>query len=333
MRFLSQAAVCGVMGVVLVAGAPGSAVGEPRDAVAEPGEIQTAEQLLVALERVDDTVETLQADIQYDRRFRLQGDQHVRRGKLYYRATRGATNDARPTRAFEIDFLDLWLVMAARKEADRQVWVFDGRWLIEKRPDKKQFVAREIAGPGEDFDPLSIKEGIMPIPIGQRAADVLERFDVEMVDPQFGIEDEPEALTSFTSGCFQLRLVPREEFAEDSKFREIRLWYEKDDLTPRMSRAVDQKGDVSFVQLLNVERNGGLPEGVMVVTPPPVDAGWDVQIEETPVSDRRRLSISASGVVDGSRHVVGLGNELRGCGCRKAPGLSIRRGRRCRLPI
>ena len=57
--------------------------------------------------------------------------------------------------------------------------MFDGQWLIEKRPDKKQFVAREIAAPGEDFDPLSIKEGIMPIPIGQRAADVLERFDVE----------------------------------------------------------------------------------------------------------------------------------------------------------
>jgi hypothetical protein len=165
--------------------------------------------------------------------------------------------------------------------------VFDGRWLIERRPDQKQYIAREIAGEGESFDPLSIKEGIMPIPIGQRAADVLERFEVELVPHPAGIEDEPKTLTTFVSDCHQLRLVPKESRGEDAKFREIRLWYEKETLMPRMSRAVDRSGDVSFVQLLNVKRNERLPRGAIVVTPPPEGEGWDVQIE------RRRAQAEA----------------------------------------
>ena len=270
-----------VFGVVVGGGAVAVPADAELQAVAQ--EIRTPQQLLVALERVDDLVETLSADIQYDKRFRLQGDQHVRRGKLYYRATRdvgaGDGARARPDRAFEIDFQDLWLVTAGRKEADRQTWVFDGQWLIEKRPEKKQFIAREIAGPGEEFDPLSIKEGIMPIPIGQRAADVLERFDVELVPHPEGLADEPVTLVTFASGCYQLKLVPKASFESEAKFKEIRLWYEKETLMPRMSRAVDRKGDVSFVQLLNVERNERLPRGVMVVTAPPEEAGWDVQVE------------------------------------------------------
>ena len=257
----------------------GLAAAEELDAVDEP--IRTAQQLLIAIERVDERVDTLQADIQYDRRFKLQGDQHIRRGKLWYLTDRqGRLNeDGTTTRAFEINFNDLWLVADQRKEQDRQTWVFDGQWLIEKHPDKKQFIAREIAAPGEDFDPLSIKEGLMPIPIGQRAADVLDRFEVELVEHPEGLDGEPAAMVTFVSACYQLRLVPKERFAEDSKFKEIRLWYDISTLMPRMSRAVDRKGDVSFVQLLNVVQNERLPRGVMVVTPPPADAGWDIQIE------------------------------------------------------
>lgn len=257
--------------------------GDPAgDPVAQAGSIRTAQQLLIAIERVDERVDTLSADVQYDRRFRLQGDQHIRRGKLWYAVSRQAADTAgepRPARAFEISFSDLWLVADGRKEQDRQTWVFDGRWLVEKYPDKKQFIAREIAGPGDDFDPLSIKEGIMPIPIGQRAADVLERFEVELVDHPEGLDGEPAAMVAFVAQCYELRLVPKESFAESAKFKEIRLWYEKQTLMPRMTRAVDRKGDVSFVQLLNVKRNERLPRGVMVITPPPADAGWDVQIE------------------------------------------------------
>ncbi len=272
-----------VFGILSASVPPASLASEPLDPIAAPGEIRTAQQLLLALERVDDKVDTLQADIQYDRRFRLQGDQHVRRGKLYYNANRaGDPGDGarvNPERAFAIDFETLWLVTAGRKEQDRQIWVFDGRWLIEKRPDKKQYVAREIAEPGEDFDPLSIKEGIMPIPIGQRAADVLERFDAELVEHHRGLEGELPTLVAFAGDCYQLKLTPKPGFTEESKFREVRLWYEKEALMPKMSRAVDRKGDVSFVQLLRVKRNERLPRGVMTVQPPPENAGWDVQIE------------------------------------------------------
>jgi len=296
-RRSGMAAIRMTLGWALVAGLPltaGSVASAQtgQDVQEAVQEIRTAQQLLVALERIDDRVDTLMADLQYDKRFHLQGDRHVRRGKLFYRAERpeevaGDGKRVRPRRAFEIDFQDLWLVSANRQEDDRQTWVFDGRWLIEKRPDQKQYIAREVAAEGESFDPLSIREGIMPIPIGQRAADVLERFDVELVPHPEGLEGEPSSLTTFVSDCHQLRLVPKDARAEDAKFREIRLWYEKETLMPRMSRAVDRAGDVSFVQLLNVKCNERLPRGAIAVTPPPEGEGWDVQIE------RRRAQAEA----------------------------------------
>ena len=102
---------------------------------------------------------------------------------------------------------------------------------------------------------------------------------IELVPHDQGLDGEPPTLVTFAGDCYQLRLVPKPEFADESKFTEIRLWYEKEALMPKMSRAVDQKGDVSFVQLLNVERNERLPMGVMAVAPPPEKQGWDVQIE------------------------------------------------------
>jgi outer membrane lipoprotein-sorting protein len=236
-----------------------------------------AEALLEALETAADGIETLQAQIQYDRRFLLQGDRHVRRGTLYF--AQRETEDGTRRRVFEVDFEVLFL--GERREEDRQVWTFDGRWLVEKRPDKKQFIAREVAPPGATFDPLRLGEGPIPIPLGQEAEAVLERYDAELLPTDAGLlPDEDSSLIAFASagaGSWQLRLEPR---SEDDDFEEIRLWYEKGSLLPRMAVTTNRSGDVSVVQLAKVKVNEALPEGVFRVTPPAIGSGWDTQIEE-----------------------------------------------------
>lgn len=260
------------MGVV-----PGAAAQEaqpPAVAAGESAGFADARSLLEALERAADDINTLQADIQYDRRFLLQGDRHVRRGTLYFAQRQREEGGRR--RVFEVDFSVLYL--GDRREEDRQVWTFDGRWLVEKRPDKKQFIAREVAPPGADFDPLRLGEGPIPIPIGQEAEAVLSRYEAELLSAESGLDpEEDQSLVAFVEDAWQLRLLPR---SEEDDFEEIRLWYERGSLLPRMAMTTNRSGDVSVVQLANVRLNEALPEDVFRITPPAIGSGWDTQIEE-----------------------------------------------------
>ncbi|MFG0274395.1 MAG: outer membrane lipoprotein carrier protein LolA [Phycisphaerales bacterium] len=258
------------------------AAGSQDEAPAAIASFADARGLLDALETGADDLRTLRASIQYDRRFLLQGDQHVRRGTLYF-AQREREDGAGLKRVFEVDFTVLYLVGGdtRRKEDDRQVWTFNGEWLVEKRPEKKQYIARQVAPPGADFDPLRLGEGPIPIPLGQEAEAVLARYDATLVPTAEGIDPaEDPKLIEFAErdgGSWQLRLVPR---VEDDDFEEIRLWYAKGTLLPRMAMTTNRSGDVSVVQLLQVEQNIELPPEVFSVTPPPMGQGWDTQIEE-----------------------------------------------------
>ncbi len=254
----------------------GTAPTGPAPAREQPGDFSTARQLLDALERADEGVETLRADVQYDRLFRLQGDRHVRRGTLLFRAER---EGERARRAFQIDFTTL--LVDDRLEDDPQTWVFDGRWLVEERPAQKQWIRREISGEGDAFVPLRIGEGPMPIPIGQRAVEVLSRYDAALL-PASDLFSPGEARGDFVRDTWQLRLTPRAGRPDEDEFREIRLWYSKGTLLPRMSRTVSRAGDESYVQLINVRVNEALPDDAFSVSPPPPGAGWQVQMEDLP---------------------------------------------------
>lgn len=258
--------------------APAAPAQPPRDSRAtapapaeQPREIRTAEDLLRALERAGDGVRTLSANVLYDRRFLLQGDRHVREGRLYF-AQQALMEGSRPTRAFGIHFETLYV--GDRLENDPQTWVFDGRWLTESRPAEKRITRREMARLGENFDPLRVGEGPMPLPIGQAADEILAKYDAELLDARDGAGEEAAAYLPVPT--HQLRLVPIEE-RED--LREIRLWYAKDTLLPRVAWTRNRAGDESFVVLANVRTNEPLPEGALRIDEQAAAAdGWDVQV-------------------------------------------------------
>ncbi len=252
-----------------------SAVAPGQDEPA--GEIANATELLAALETADQDLNTLEAGIRYTRRMLLQGDEQIRAGTLYFERKPAAEGE-RAKRLFAIHFSELYI--HPRLDVDPQEWIFDGEWLIERRPREKQFVKRQIAPPGETIDPLRLGEGPLPIPIGQRAADVLARYDVELVNPRVGLEEESESLRTFVADTWQLKLTPRTDRPDDDDFREIRLWYDQETLLPRLAKTVNRGGDESFVQLVGLRKNKPISSTVFNIEAPPAGEGWDVEIKE-----------------------------------------------------
>jgi hypothetical protein len=285
--------------------APTPAPGPAQAPAAAPGEFATADGLLNALERADENLVSLTAEIQYDRTFELQGDRQLRTGKLYFvsgksiAAPAGGQPPAEPpARKFAVSFKDLLVGTTYREEP--KIYIFDGQWLVEKYPKENPplFIKRQVVPPGEKFDPLRIGEGPFPLPIGQKTGEIEARFSVELLPAAAGLEADANAdaadkavsdnLKAFVAGSTQIKLTPKPQFAPDENFTEIHLWYKRDkagNLLPRMARTIDKSNNVSIVQLINVavQRTGEAANQAasvpteMLDTQQPV-SGWDVQV-------------------------------------------------------
>jgi len=250
--------------------------------------IDTVDGLLDALETADAEIVTFQARVMYDRIMRLQGDRIVRIGGLAFRVDEPSVDGNPARRTFSVVFDQTFVGEVLRNE--RRQMVFDGEWLVEKNDAEKTFTARQVTKPGEPIDPLRLGEGPMPLPIGQRKEDILRRFDAALLPPAEGVgapddadEDErtmAERRIAFVENTYQLHLVPHERTARDLGLSDVRLWYEKGTLFPRLARTVTPTGDVSWVQLIGIKVNEALPPNAMTVVRPLPEEGWDVEVVE-----------------------------------------------------
>lgn len=271
--------------ILLLAAACAPAQHDP--AIASPA---TVDELLTALETADRGIETFEAGVHYDRRFILQGDRHIREGKLYYKVVKNdRAPDERPRRIFAVHFDHLTIDDVVRDESSSLI--FDGQWLIEKRSAEKQFIAHQVAHPDQPIDPLGLGESPLPFPLGQKKSAILERYDAAMLAPEDSLMPGVDADTAEVNDLvelrkaardtYQLRLTPKAGRADDDQFTEIRLWYTKDRLLPRMARTTNRAGDESIVLLLNPRLNDEtFPLEAIDGTPPKPDEGWDVQYDE-----------------------------------------------------
>lgn len=233
--------------------------------------------LLRRVESAHAQVRTLSADVAYDRRFLLQGDRHVRLGAFYYRA-----ESADESRAFAVLFERLWV--GSRLTDEQEGWIFDSTWLVEEHPRERRFIRRRVAPDAESSDPLASARSPIPLPIGLRAADVLAGFDARLVDPLESVDEADRVDLPFLSDTYQALLTPRESSGARPQFREVRLWFDRDTLLPRMARTVDRARDESWVVLINLRPDdpSAIPEGVFSTEPPEPGSGWDVQTEDGP---------------------------------------------------
>lgn len=238
--------------------------------------IRTADDLLRELERAGESVARFSATVRYVKTFAIAGDTETRDGSLVF-VTDPVDDGATPLRRFLIEFDRL--TVGRRVEQKTQTYVFDGRWLLERLPSEKQIVKREVVPPGERWDPLRLGEGPFPVPVGQRRDDVLREFSAELLPPADGLESD--ALRTYAADCWQLRLTPHPELADSADFEEVRVWYDKADLLPRVVRTVSPSGDESLVQLRDVRTNDAVrvDEQAMSTDLPAKRDGWTIKVE------------------------------------------------------
>lgn len=261
------------------------------------GEFRTADDLLRALERADADLVTLTASVVHDLEAGFEGDRQVRVGTMKFRVDPREPGRP-PLRRFAVEFRTLYV--GRRVEEDPRLYVFDGTILAEMFPKDRLCIRRQVVGPGEDFDPLRIGQGPLPIPIGQRREEILARFEAELLpadsglaasDPEKLSGDEREQatrLTRFVAGTQQLRLTPRPGADERADFAEIRLWYRREGetrrLLPVMVRAVKatdsgEPGDTTTVQLLEIRVNERAPVGPELFNTA-IPEGWDGHLQD-----------------------------------------------------
>jgi len=239
--------------------------------------IDSADDLLEALEQAGREITTLRARIRYTKVFALAGDEQIRIGEFYYV---GAPADvSRPVArklAVHFEHLQLGTGPGARLDREPKRYVFDGQWLVEAMPDEKRMVKRQVVPPGESFDPLRLGEGPFPIPIGQKREEILARFTAEMPPTEQGLDAESLLEHVTREPTHQLALTPRPAYADEIGLERIRIWYRADSLLPVLAWTLKPDGDEAFVQLINVRTNQAIPpEAVSTATP---QRGWDVEI-------------------------------------------------------
>ncbi len=270
--------------VVRAQNAPAPAGPPAPSAPAGGSEFATAEDLLGALESADADLRSLSCQLLWTKTFDLGEDRHTRNGRLYYVDSRKEAPSG-GTRKFAIHIDET--IIGERKETKKEQYVFDGARLVERHPDDKRLVVYELKSEGQAYDPLKIGEGPIPLPIGQKRADILARFDVELLAPEkdLGGADEADTarLVAFVQGAYQLRLTPKADQQASMNFTEIRLWYKRGTrgggdahLLPRMARTVDRKKDVDLVQLVGVKTNQKVDETFDATAP----KGWEVQVRQ-----------------------------------------------------
>jgi len=276
--------------------APPQSVASPAgrgDPASTSPEFKTAEQLLDALEKADENLRSLTSDIQYDKIDGVTGDRQIRWGKVFFKdetkSDASGVAAGKKDRKFSVRFDKLQL--GQRVQDEEQLFIFDGSWLIEVNTKQQQIIKRQVMPPGAAFDPLKIGEGPLPLPIGQKKADMLARFKVALLADTADLtgEDavEQAKLHQHVKGAYQLRLIPNPGTEEAEKFTEIRLWYREGDseggkrLLPRMARTVAPKSEnVSIVRMINVKTNVQIEPKMMAADQQGPD--WNIVIEALP---------------------------------------------------
>jgi hypothetical protein len=259
------------------AGGGGADAAPAAGAPSEGTTIRTAEDLLGALETADRGISTLRSAVRYMRDYGpLEPTRDEWSGTLWFRARPGA--DGSPARrAFAVEFNKRYTNGQVRDE--QMAYIFDGEWLVEKDSTKKQMVRRRMVPPGKVADPLRLGEGPFPLPIGQKRSEILSRFTAELRPPEQGFTDEERQPWMALTWC--LRLVPREGTEEAREYEEVRIWYQKSDLLPRLARTVNTDGGRTEVLLTGaIATNVEIPDGVFDTGAPPAGAGWDVDTRE-----------------------------------------------------
>ena len=238
-------------------------------AVAQPKKFESPEAMLSALEKAGDTISTFRANVIYDRVDAVSENRERRTGQIVLAQIAGQLK----SRTLAIMF-DQLIDASGHATTERQRFVFSGGWLFEFDDQRHQLIARELVAPGEQLDPLRIGEGPIPIPIGQKKVEVLQRFEVKFA----GQPAEP--LLKRLENIQGLALHPKQNAGVDPDLGDICVWYDLATLMPVAVKATTKGGDEKILLLTKIEVNKALDDSAtaLLATEPPAStpngAAW-----------------------------------------------------------
>ncbi len=238
----------------------------PAPAPTEPGKaapFKDVDDLLNRLEKVSKETKTLHARLRFDAIQGVVRDEQRRFGNLVYQAG--------PPARFGVHFDRILLERGGKKvsQLSNRWYIFDGKWLVEKLEDKKQFFKWQVVSPqtkDEDADPLALGRGPFVVPVALRRDLVVQKFDADIAEPSE--KSDPK-------NSVHLKLLPKK--GVKMQFTEIHLWYDKDTLLPLRARTLDDSKNESIVDLTEVQLNKPI-EGNPLDTAEPKEPGWEVQV-------------------------------------------------------
>jgi hypothetical protein len=262
-----------------VASFDSSADGPPSEAdpppTTAPADITVGEtkppavKLLDEIEHAADDLHSFTASIFYEVEDALIGETQIRKGDVIYRLEPEIGG-----RSFAILFDEF--IQNRRKREQRSHYIFSDRWLVEIDHDQKLFIKREIAAPGEQFDPFKLGEGPIPLPVGQPADEVLKRFDVSLID----LPDEGPLRKLEADTVDGLRLVPKPDTPLAEDFTRIDLFYDRRTRLPVGVNVIESNGDRKTARLGEIARNPKLSEAqrAKLSIEPPDPKQWKIDI-------------------------------------------------------
>ncbi len=265
---MMRVVLAGLVFSACVSGASWAQTGAAEAPATQPASTQAAEprvsQVLQALEKRGESIKDLEADVEWVVVDTIIDDRQAKLGQLYFK--RGQPQDT-----FLIRFDKTIIDDMVNEKVEEHL--FDGRWYVEKREATKSIIKREIVRPGEEFDPFKLGQGPFPLPFGQKASEILAKFDVTYVEPK---KDDP-------AGTAHLKLVPKETVRDlADKYNELHFYIDrKMDLPVKV--VADQKDDkVVTVTFRDIKVNTGLPGSRFVLQLPEDDPTWSLTVESLP---------------------------------------------------
>ena len=257
-----------------VPSAPAAPAPAPALATAPAARFADADALLTAVERTSDSLRDFRANITLETTDDVTGDTERRLGQLVF-----VQEEGKPaTRRFAVVF-EKFIDGSGRMDERPVRYIYADGWLTEADFKQRTLVRRQLARAGEQYDPLKPGEGPVPLPIGQRRADVLARFDASLATAP-----DSTLLLKSARAMVGVRLKPKPGMA-DRDLVDASVWYDAQSLVP-VGVEAQRKSGRTVVSLRDATMNGGIDaaQQALLSLAEKVTTGWRVDERPLPVA-------------------------------------------------
>lgn len=247
-----------------------SATGDAAPAPA-PGRFASVDALLDAVEAKAATLRDFRSSVGLETFDDVTGDMERRLGQLVL-----VQEEGKPaTRRFAVVF-EKFIDGAGRMDERPVRYLYADGWLTEADFTQRTLIRRQLARAGEGYDPLKPGEGPVPLPIGQRRADVQARFHAALA-----ADAPPPSLAKLGRPLVGAALRPKDG-TSDRDLRAATVWYDAETLVPAGVEARRANGR-TVVTLRGAAFNAGLDDAqrALLTLAAGATAGW--RVDERPL--------------------------------------------------